>query len=120
MKHSIPTLVTAIASQPHATPTPEQLVKADRAFAAVPNLLRLLPSVLGVTSTAVSTGQSKRQRAALDEMQSGLVSLVMGLQNVLVGRARVKLDLRGVEAGARLKAVQSAAYERFCQSVDIL
>lgn len=123
MKHSIPTLVTAIASQPHATPTPEQLVKADRIFAAVPNLLRLLPSVLGVVSSSGSSGQSghsKRQRAALDEMQSGLVTLVMGLQNVLVGRARVKLDLRGVEAGARLKAVQSAAYERFCQSVDVL
>jgi hypothetical protein len=133
---SVPDLVTAIAQQPHYLPSPDQSARAERYLSTISNLLRLLPPVLGTTQDVTGSGSftagtddagtqiyvsqvNKRHKAALDEMMSGLVSRAETLQTILQGKPRTKLDLRAVEAGARLKAVRNAAYERFCSSVDV-
>ncbi|PVF98109.1 hypothetical protein CPB86DRAFT_785111 [Serendipita vermifera] len=133
---SVPDLVTSIAQQPNYLPSSDQYAKAERYLSTISNLLRLLPPVLGATQDVAASGSfsagtddagtqiyasqiKKRHRAALDEMMSGLVNRAETLQLILQGKPRTKLDLRSVEAGARLKAVRNAAYERFCSSVDV-
>jgi hypothetical protein len=64
---------------------------------------------------AGSLPQDKRRKAALDEMKSELVQKADTLQSILARKQ--KLDLRGVEPGARLIAVQNAAYNQFYASI---
>lgn len=113
----------AIARQPGALPTKEQTSRADRVFSTIPSLLRLLPPILGVdqgTTRGAHSLQSKRHKAALDEVITSLVYAASPLQTLLMRKPNVKLDLRGVEPGARLQVVQSAAYDRFCSSLEVL
>lgn len=123
---SIPKLIDSISAQPNATPTAEQSAKADRIFATIPNLLRLLPPILGSNQdpthdmAAAHVLQSKRHKAALDEVVTGLVYASAPLETMLQRKPNVRLDLRGVEPGARLQVVQSAAYDRFCNSLEVL
>jgi hypothetical protein len=69
---------------------------------------------------AANAGQSKRHKAALDEVITGLVYAAQPLQTLLMRKPNVRMDLRGVEPGARLQVVQSAAYDRFCNSLEVL
>ena len=118
---TVPALVTNIARQDGLQPTPEQSARIDRIFSTVSTLLRLLPAILCPPqetrndSVTGSLPQDKRRKAALDEMKSTLVQLAENLQSILVRKQ--KLDLRGVEPGARLIAVQNAAYNQFYASI---
>jgi hypothetical protein len=118
---TVPNLVMAISHQDGLQPTPEQSAKIDRIFSTVSALLRLLPGIMcppQETRHDLVTGslpQDKRRKAALDEMKSELVQRAETLQSILTRKQ--KLDLRGVEPGARLIAVQNAAYNQFYASI---
>lgn len=130
----IPVLVRGIISQPHSQPNEAQKEEAKHIQETIPRLLQLLPPIFGsrdlsntrasyLGNLAADGGyiyQDKRHKAALDEMLSGLVLRANSLETVLLDSPKMKLDLRGVEAGARLRAVQAAAYDRFCKSVEVV
>jgi hypothetical protein len=126
----IPILVRGIVSQPHSQPNEAQKDQAKHIRDTIPRLLQLLPPIFGsrdVGNNRTSYGNDssyvyhdKRHKAALDEMLSGLVLRANSLETVLLDGPKMKLDLRGVEAGARLRAVQAAAYDRFCKSVEVV
>jgi len=118
---AVPDLVLAISQQDSLQPTPQQAAKIDRIFSTISALLRLLPAIMcppqetGYDLVAGSLPQDKRRKAALDEMKSWLVHRAESLQSIL--SRKQKLDLRGVEPGTRLIAVQNAAYNQFYASI---
>lgn len=107
----VPKLVLAVSEQPEGIPNKSQQDLCNRLMSLIPQLLQLLPPVLGNSS-------EKRHRAALDEMLSGLVLRANTLDTLRDG-PRTKLDMSRVEGSARLRALQSSAYDRFCKSIEV-
>jgi hypothetical protein len=114
----IPDLIKEITSDGNGVPDPdtEQREECEK-FATVilPRLMNTLPRLLLRDSVNV------RHRVALNDMHSSLVLRANALDALGTGTTgrRIALDMSRVESGVRLRAVHSAAYDRFCKAIEI-